>query len=76
MPNVQPKRPKAYKTYEGELTTLPGNATVTVSPDGTVTVKRGPKSEDNVKEKSEMKTKQVEENDNSSEETDGDTEED
>lgn len=76
VPNVQPKRPKAYKTYEGELTTLPGNATVTVSPDGTVTVKRGPKSEDNVKEKSEMKTKQVEENDNSSEETDGDTEED
>ncbi|KAK2588924.1 hypothetical protein KPH14_001780 [Odynerus spinipes] len=39
-PCVKPKRPKAYRNVEGELTTLSGDATVTVTPEGDVIVKQ------------------------------------
>lgn len=35
---VEPKRPKAYKSVEGELSTFTSNVRVTVAPDGTVDV--------------------------------------
>lgn len=35
---VQPKRPKAYRDVEGELSTFVRDTTVTVKPDGTVTL--------------------------------------
>lgn len=38
-PVVQPRRPKAYRTLEGELTTLEKDSNVLVSPEGTVTLK-------------------------------------
>ncbi|XP_043290034.1 ribosomal L1 domain-containing protein CG13096 [Venturia canescens] len=41
VPVVKPKRPRAYETVEGELTTVGGgHVTATVTPEGRVTVKR------------------------------------
>lgn len=40
IPVVQLKRPKAYRTVTGELSTISGNATVTVTPEGDVTIKK------------------------------------
>lgn len=40
MPVMQPRRPKAYHNVSGELTTAPGIATVTVTPEGDITVKK------------------------------------
>ncbi|XP_011494469.1 PREDICTED: ribosomal L1 domain-containing protein CG13096 [Ceratosolen solmsi marchali] len=40
IPTILPKRPKAYKTVEGELSTYNSNVTVIVSPDGTVNIKK------------------------------------
>ena len=37
---MKPKRPKAYRTLEGELSTLPEDSTVSVAPDGTVKIKK------------------------------------
>lgn len=37
---MQPRRPKAYHNVSGELTTAPGIATVTVTPEGDITVKK------------------------------------
>ncbi|XP_011873513.1 PREDICTED: ribosomal L1 domain-containing protein CG13096 [Vollenhovia emeryi] len=37
---IQPKRPKAYRDVEGELSTLSYDATVTVKPEGTVIIKK------------------------------------
>ncbi|XP_051175915.1 ribosomal L1 domain-containing protein CG13096-like [Leptopilina boulardi] len=70
-PDVKPKRPKAYKTYEGELTTLPGKATVTVTPDGRVTVKREKDDDDNVTVGGKsIETKIDEDDDDNSEDND------
>lgn len=40
VPVMQPRRPKAYHNVSGELTTAPGIATVTVTPEGDITVKK------------------------------------
>ncbi|XP_018565880.1 ribosomal L1 domain-containing protein 1-like [Anoplophora glabripennis] len=45
LPNIKSKKPKAYKTYKGELTTLP-NAEVTVKPTGQVIVRRTMEEDD------------------------------
>lgn len=37
---VQPKRPKAYRDVEGELSTFVSDTTVTVKPEGTVILKK------------------------------------
>ncbi|KAJ8686317.1 hypothetical protein QAD02_022111 [Eretmocerus hayati] len=39
-PVVEPKRPKAYKIVEGELSTFTSNVNVIVSPDGTVALRK------------------------------------
>ncbi|XP_011643300.1 ribosomal L1 domain-containing protein CG13096 [Pogonomyrmex barbatus] len=41
---IQPKRPKAYRDVEGELSTVTGAATVIVKPEGDVIVKKFRKS--------------------------------
>ncbi|XP_033211190.1 ribosomal L1 domain-containing protein CG13096-like [Belonocnema kinseyi] len=52
---VQPKRPKAYRTYEGELTTVSEDASVTVTPDGVVTLKTEIESETEDEDEDEVK---------------------
>lgn len=37
---VKPKRPKAYRDVEGELSTFITDTTVTVKPEGTVILKK------------------------------------
>lgn len=79
VPDVKPRRPKAYKTHEGELTTLPGNTTVSVSPDGTVTVTR--EKEEELEEDEEIKEEvkdeiESDEDDDNSEEIDEDSDDD
>ena len=39
-PVVKPKRPRAYETVEGELTTVLGNATVKLTPEGAIKMER------------------------------------
>ncbi|KYN35641.1 hypothetical protein ALC56_10201 [Trachymyrmex septentrionalis] len=51
---VQPKRPKAYRDVEGELSTFISNTTVTVKPEGTVILK---KEQTNQKKSSKKKLK-------------------
>jgi len=65
-PVVAPKRPRAYETVEGELTTIPGKTTVKVTPEGRITVKRERDSEDYVKK--EVKEAESEEDDENNEE--------
>ncbi|XP_011701618.1 PREDICTED: ribosomal L1 domain-containing protein 1 [Wasmannia auropunctata] len=52
---VQPKRPKAYRDVEGELSTFVGNTTVTVKPEGTVILNKH-KKKNTKEEKSEKNT--------------------
>lgn len=70
VPVVKPKRPRAYETVEGELTTIGGRpATVTVTPEGRVTVKqekRGIKKEADDEEK--IKSEKTENTDDEDEE--------
>lgn len=40
VPVVAPKRPKAYNNVSGELTTAPGIDTVSLTPEGNITVTR------------------------------------
>ncbi|KAK0174075.1 hypothetical protein PV328_007191 [Microctonus aethiopoides] len=60
VPIVAPKRPKAFKTVEGELSTIEGDVKVKVEPGGRVRVikKRGIKDTDN-KEAKEIKVKKM-----------------
>ncbi|XP_025997320.1 ribosomal L1 domain-containing protein 1 [Solenopsis invicta] len=46
---IQPKRPKAYRDVEGELSTFVRNVTVTVKPEGTVIVKKHKKKQSSKK---------------------------
>lgn len=52
---IQPKRPKAYRTYEGELTTVSEEASVTVTPDGIVTLKTEIESETEDEDEDQVK---------------------
>lgn len=52
VPVVRPKRPKAYRNVEGELTTLSGDTKVTVTPEGDVIVERKKYSTQTEKNKS------------------------
>lgn len=42
---VRPKRPKAYRDVEGELSTFIHNTTVTVKPEGTIVIKKHTKKQ-------------------------------
>lgn len=57
-PFEKPKRPKAYHNVEGELTTLSGNANVTVTPEGKVIVKQTFSEESEVSEDEEKVEKE------------------
>ena len=69
---IPPKRPRAYKDVEGELSTFVSNIKVTVSPDGTVMLRKSENDEDGSENK-EPNDETVENVNNDNEEKDSES---